>query len=450
MKSRKSRSNHRSNHSAGKAKKALPVQKLTAQITELGRHADGIGSIVPSDVEQSDQRSENARCFVPFALPGETVKIALQGNVTTLLDIETSSEHRINAFCPHFTKCGGCVIQHLDDQAYNKWKRNIVVTALKNREIDVRVDDLIEAHGAGRRRLSLHVRSSKGGWKAGFMIAGSHQIIDLDHCPIVVQDLQSAADLARTLAGAFKDTGKDMDMRFTETEEGLDCDITGAKADGYEMLADISDIAEAHNMARVSIEGDTIVERRRPYLNMGLAKVTPPPGSFLQATSMGEEVLSKLVNEFVGEDAKHVADLFCGVGSFALRLAQRVPVYAADSFEPSVLALDAASRHSKGLKPVRTETRNLFKNPLADVELAPFDVVVFNPPRVGAQAQAHELAFSKAERIVAVSCDPASFARDADILTDGGFVLEKVVPVDQFKWSSHVEVVALFTRPNTF
>ncbi|MBT4888257.1 MAG: class I SAM-dependent RNA methyltransferase [Rhodospirillales bacterium] len=409
---------------------------------ELGRHADGVGTV--------NDEGEVARCFVPFALPGETVRISVQGNSAILLDVLEKSQQRIEPFCAHFTKCGGCVIQHLNEDAYRTWKRNIVVTALVNKGLGGNsVGELIDAHGAGRRRLSLHVRAIKGGWKVGFMIAGSHQILDLDRCPVAVQDLQKVVPLARVLASAFKDTGRDLDIRFTETAEGLDCDITGAKAEGYDTLADLADCAEEHDLARVSVGGDIIVERRKPYLVMGTARVTPPSGSFLQATTLGEETLAELVREYVGPDCTTVADLFCGVGSFALRLAEQVPVYAADSNEEAINALDYAYRHTSDLKPVDAKDRNLFKNPLSEFELKPFDVVVFNPPRAGAEAQVRELVTSSINRVVAVSCDPASFARDAEILCSGGFTLDKVTPVDQFKWSSHIEVVALFTRANS-
>ena len=435
MKSKKSRNQPRTR----KTLHRLPARSVTAQIDELGHHGDGIGLIEGEDT--------TSRVFVPFALPGESVRISLQGKDATLKEIITPSNDRIDAFCPHFTRCGGCTMQHLEGRAYTQWKHNIVVTALANKDLDVAVDDLIDAHGKGRRRISLHVRKIKDGWKAGFMIAGTHQILDLDRCPITVPDLQDVTPLARALAGAFKDEGRDLDMRITETREGLDCDITGAKAEGYDTLADLAEVAESYDLARVAVEGDTIVERRKPYLIMGTARVTPSPGSFLQATTLGEETLARLVLEYVGNDAKSVADLFCGIGSFALRLVENTPVFACDNNAGAINALEVAARHTPGLKPLRAEQRNLFKNPLADIELDPFDTVVFNPPRAGAEAQARELAISKVSRVIAVSCDPASFARDAEILcTIGRFTLDKVTPVDQFKWSSHVEVVAQFTR----
>jgi 23S rRNA (uracil1939-C5)-methyltransferase len=173
--------------------------------------------------------------------------------------------------------------------------------------------------------------------------------------------------------------------------------------------------------------------------------VTPPPGSFLQATRKGEETLAALVLGALGK-TKHCLDLFCGIGPFALRLAERAAVYAADSDAAALAALDAAARHAKGLKPIRTDKRDLFREPFTLAELRPYDAVVFDPPRAGAEAQSRHLAKSKIPLIVAVGCDPASFARDASILISGGYRLEKVTPVDQFAFTAHVEMVSVFRK----
>ncbi len=435
-----------------RATSPLPPINVTLTIAELGRHGHGVGRIETRGGHegQTQSHSGSERCFVPFALPGEVVRVLRIGDEVSLLDIIEPSPDRVTPFCAIYTRCGGCVMQHLAETPYHNWKRNIVVTALENKGLSVTVAPLIDAHGKGRRRISLHVRATKNSWKIGFMTAGTHQILDLESCPIVVQDLADVTPLARALADALGETarrsGRDLGMSFTETAEGLDCHISGIQATGYEMFADLADCAEHYDLARVSLAGEIVVERRKPWLAMGTAHVTPPPGGFLQATTAGEEIIARLVDQYVGQAVGSLADLFSGVGPFALRLAHRMPVYAADNNITAIAALDDARRFTTGLKPVRTEVRNLFKNPLNAFELGAFDVVIVNPPRAGAEAQSRELAGSSVGRVIMVSCDPASFARDAAILCNAGYTLDNVVPVDQFKWSAHVEVVGLFNR----
>ena len=211
------------------------------------------------------------------------------------------------------------------------------------------------------------------------------------------------------------------------------------------MITTLSRIAEQHRLARLTRHGELVLMRSPPMVSIGTAQVTLPPGSFLQATVAGEETLAALVAEACGR-AKNIADLFCGVGPFALRLAAKARIAAFDSDAGAVTALQKAATATSGLKPVKAETRDLFRRPLVAQELRDFDAIVFDPPRQGAQAQALQLAASKVGAVVAVSCNVATFARDARILVDGGFRLEKVTPVDQFRYTPHVELVARFAR----
>jgi 23S rRNA (uracil1939-C5)-methyltransferase len=397
-------------------------------ITHLGRHGDGVAAL------------ESGPVYIPFALPGETVTIQRAGN-----DIAKPSADRIEPFCPHFTRCGGCMTQHLSQDKYIEWKRGTIETALRNREIVAPVADLVDAHGAGRRRTTLHIRSKSGTLVAGFMRAGSHDLIEIDACPILAPPLTNAPELARALGGAIPDLSGSLDIQITATNSGLDCDIRGIDKLSLDARMNLGELAELHDLARVSVAGEAVAERRRPILRFGAADITLPPGGFLQATVAGEEILAGLVLEKVGT-AQRAADLFSGIGTFALRLAERTAVMAVDGWGPAVEALTQAARHTPGLKPVTVEKRDLSGHPLLSNELNGFDAVVFDPPRAGAKEQAYELATSGVKTIVAVSCNPATFARDAEILINGGYELIDVTPVDQFKWTAHVELVGHFQR----
>jgi len=203
---------------------------------------------------------------------------------------------------------------------------------------------------------------------------------------------------------------------------------------------------ELHDLARLSNHGDRVIERRAPILRMGRAEVSPPPGAFLQATEAGEEALAASVCRALA-GARKIADLFAGAGTFTLRLAENARVHAVDFEETSLAALIKAARATAGLQDVTIERRDLFRRPLDASELAACDAVVFDPPRAGAEAQAKALAGSAVRLVVAVSCSAETFARDARILIDGGYAIGPVTPLDQFRFSPHVELLAAFRRP---
>jgi 23S rRNA (uracil1939-C5)-methyltransferase len=305
---------------------------------------------------------------------------------------------------------------------------------------------LIDAHGAGRRRVTLHARmGTHDVLKVGYAAAQSHDIIAVDRCPILDPGLNGTIEAAWALAEALISVGKPLDIQVTATNNGLDIDVRGSGPLTSAMIATLSRLAEKHRLARLTRHGELILMRSAPTIAIGGAQVTLPPGSFLQATAAGEETLAALVEKHAGR-AKHVADLFCGVGPFALRLARRSRVAAFDSDAGSASALQKAATATSGLKPVKAETRDLFRRPLMPPELRDYDAVVFDPPRQGAQAQSQQLAASKVPVVVAVSCNAATFARDAKLLVDGGFRLESVTPVDQFRHTPHIELVARFSR----
>lgn len=387
--------------------------------------------------------------YVPYALGGETVEVATvpgHPDRRRLLAVISASPERIAPFCAHFGVCGGCAIQHWDVARYQAWKRNLVVETLKQANLDCEVASLIDAHGKGRRRITLHARmGTHEVLKVGFAAANSHDIIPVDRCPILDPALSGALDAAWALAEPLTPTGKPLDIQITATDNGLDVDIRGSGPLPSRMIAALSRLAETHGLARLTRHGELVLMRMPPTIAIGTARVALPPGSFLQATVAGEETLAALATTHCGR-AKHIADLFCGVGPFALRLAEKARITAFDSDAGAVAALQKAATATPGLKPVKAEVRDLFRRPLMPQELRDLDAVVFDPPRQGAQAVAKQLAASSVPVVVAVSCNVATFARDARLLVDGGYRIEGVTPVDQFRHTAHVELVARFTK----
>jgi 23S rRNA (uracil1939-C5)-methyltransferase len=407
-------------------------------IDHVGHRGDGVAFVGGEAV------------YVPYTLGGETVEVASvpghHPDRRRLLAVETASAERIAPFCPHFGVCGGCAIQHWEMDRYRAWKRNLVVETLNQAKLDCEVAPLIDAHGLGRRRITLHARMGMHEvLKVGFTAASSHDIVPVDRCPILDPALDRALDVAWALAEPLSGNGKPLDIQLTATRGGLDIDVRGSGPLKPDMIATASRIAEQHRLARLTRHGELVVQRSPPAIGIGTAEVILPPGSFLQATVAGEETLAALVTERCGK-AKHIADLFCGVGPFALRLASKARVTAFDSDAGAVAALQKAATSTSGLKPVKAEARDLFRRPLVPQELREVDAVVFDPPRQGAQAQSLQLAASKVGVVIAVSCNAATFARDARILIDGGYRIEGVTPVDQFCYTPHVELVARFSR----
>jgi 23S rRNA (uracil1939-C5)-methyltransferase len=405
-------------------------------IDHVGHRGDGVAL------------TDGGNVYVPYTLGGETAEIEPLGgraDRARLLRIETASPDRIAPFCPHFGACGGCAIQHWQPQAYRAWKRQIVIDTLAKAHIDCAVDELIDAHGAGRRRITLHARSEDGKLRVGFAAPNSHAIVPIDACPILDPALHGALDAARALADALKPANKPLDIQITAAGNGLDVDVRGSGQLPAALVATLSRVAETHRLVRLTRHGELVLMRAPPAIDIGSARLVLPPGSFLQATVAGEEALAALVIAHCGK-AKHIADLFCGVGPFALRLAARSRVVAFDSNASAVTALQKAASAASGLKPIEAEIRDLFRRPLMAQELRDLDAAVFDPPRQGAEAQSKQLATSRIPIVVAVSCNAATFARDARILIDGGYSLETVTPVDQFRHSPHIELVAKFVR----
>jgi 23S rRNA (uracil1939-C5)-methyltransferase len=389
---------------------------------------------------------------VPYTLPGETAEVdAWPGHPDrrNLLKIEVASPQRIAAICPHFGTCGGCAMQHWAPAPYRVWKRGLVIEALVQAGFDAGVgalvDPLVDAHGEGRRRAVFHAwRRERDVLEVGFAALRAHHVVAIDHCPVLAPALAGAIEAAWAIAEALMAERKPLDIQVTASEAGLDVDVRGSGPLTSPRVSELARLAETHRLARLTRHGETIAQRAQPTVTMGRASVVLPPGAFLQATAAGEAALAALVLEHCGA-AKSIGDLFAGVGPFALRLAERAKVTAADQDEDAVAALKEAAKTPR-LKPIIAERRDLFARPYIAKELARLDAVVFDPPRQGAQTQAHELATSAVPMVVAVSCNPLTLARDAKILVDGGYRLTRITPVDQFLYSAHVELVARFER----
>jgi 23S rRNA (uracil1939-C5)-methyltransferase len=413
------------------------VERLA--IARIGRRGDGIAETPAGPLH------------VPYTLPGETVEVdPWPGHPDRrhLLKVEVASPQRIAAICPHFGTCGGCALQHWAPLSYRDWKRGLVVEALGQTGFTAAaevVDPLIEAHGAGRRRAVFHAwRRGRDVLEVGFAALRAHQVVAIDHCPVLAPALKGAIEAAWAIAEALAAERKPLDIQVTATESGLDVDVRGSGPLTSARTGALARLADTHRLARLTRHGEIVSQRALPSLTMGSARVVLPPGAFLQATVAGEAALAALVLEHCGA-AKSVGDLFAGVGPFALRLAERAKVVAADQDQNAIAALQEAAKTPR-LKPIAAERRDLFTRPFMAKELARLDAVVFDPPRQGAEAQAGELAASAVPIVVAVSCNPQTFARDAAILAAGGYRLTRVTPVDQFLYSAHVELVARFER----
>jgi 23S rRNA (uracil1939-C5)-methyltransferase len=411
------------------------VEKLA--ITEIGRRGEGLAE-TPAGL-----------LHVPYTLPGETVTVEdWDGHADRrrLVTVDIASGERIAPICPHFGVCGGCALQHWSTQHYREWKRALVVEALTQAGLNTAIDPLRGAHGEGRRRAVFHARrGTRDILAVGFAALRAHHIVPIDRCPILAPGLNGALAAAWAIAEALKGERKPLDIHATASEAGLDIDVRGSGPLSPARATELARVAGEHRLARLTRHGEIVAQRAMPTVMMGRARLALPPGAFLQATAAGEATLAQLVEENC-DGAQKIADLFSGVGPFALRLAERARVTAADNDRDALAALQRAAANTQGLKPIETVPRDLFRSPFTPAELNRFDCVVFDPPRQGAQAQARELAVSKVGTIVAVSCNPTSFARDARILADGGYRLTRVTPVDQFLYSAHVELVGRFEK----
>jgi 23S rRNA (uracil1939-C5)-methyltransferase len=406
----------------------------TFEITRLGAQGDGIAE------------TETGPVFVPYALSGETVTAARVKDRADLIAILSASPERVEPPCRHFTVCGGCAIQHLEISAYLDWKRQKVGQALRAGKIETEVTDIVPCAPETRRRVTFSARKTERGVVLGFNRAHSNELIDIAECPISLPEIVASLDRLRVLAGMISATPQPFHMTVTATASGLDIAAEGAGKLGEGRRRAVSEFVVREGFARLSVDGEIIIEPHKPAIMFADMAVPIPPGAFLQATAFAEQAMADLVLGHLSR-AKKVADLFAGCGSFALRLAKKSEVHAVEGDAAALAALDRGFRQASGLKRVTTEKRDLFRRPLTFKELNAFDGLVFDPPRAGAEDQSKQIARSDVPYVAAVSCNPGTLARDLAILVAGGYRVKSVTPIDQFLWSPHVEAVALLEKP---
>jgi len=425
-----------------KPRSAAPVE-LT--VTEIGARGDGLAN------------HSGRRVYVPLTVPGDRISALLgeprgDGIAARMLDLLEPGPIRAEPPCTHFGVCGGCALQHLTDQAYGDWKRDQIVTALARAGLTgIDVTPAIRTPSASRRRVTFAATRRGGRVALGFNERQSHRIADISGCLVVEREILALLGPLQDLLGAILPDGGALDVTVTVLEGGLDVLLTGGPELGLDVREHLAAFAESSDIALLSWRRghlsppEPVAARRPVHVRFGGVAVPIEPGAFLQASAEGEAALVDTVMAAVG-DARKIADLFAGLGTFTFPLAMRAAIRAAvHAVEGDASAMSTLSSAARSLPNVTTAHRDLFDDPLTAPELSRFDAVVFDPPRAGAREQSTRIAESGVPTVVAVSCNPATFARDARILTDGGYRLERVTPVDQFVWSAHVELVARFT-----
>ena len=396
-------------------------------ITRLGHKGDGLTA---------------DGTLVPLTLPGEVITGEIARGRIPEPKILTPAPDRVRAPCAHFRSCGGCSLQHGSDEFLAAWKVQVIETALSAQGLTTTYRPIHVSPPHARRRATLAARRTKKGALVGFHARRSDTIVPITECAVLHPDLLALTPVLAEITRLGGSRSATLAFALTRSSNGTDCTVTGGKP-----LDDALRLALPKflpHFARLSWGDETVFTSAPPVQHFGGVAVTPPPGSFLQATPDGEVALVGAVTEALGE-ARKIADLFAGCGTFTLPLAQNAALHAIEGAPDMITALDHAIRHATGLKPVTTETRDLFRRPLLPDELARFDAIILDPPRAGAEAQVAEIATALVPRIAYVSCNPVSFARDARSLTAAGYRLNWVQPVDQFRWSAHIELAASFT-----
>ncbi|MEO8925551.1 MAG: RNA methyltransferase [Caulobacteraceae bacterium] len=388
--------------------------------------------------------------FAAVTLPGERVLARIAGDRADVVEIVRASAERVVPPCPYFGDCGGCALQHWAPAPYLAWKSERIRLALERMNIETDILAPFAAPPGSRRRLALHARREGRAVVLGFKARRSWRLAAIETCVIADPCLVAAFPALRRLAEPFLEHPKSAPtLHVTVTRTGLDIDVTGVERRGGGLSADArmraARTAGEADFARVTLAGEILYQARPALARLGPATVALPPGAFLQAVPQAEQAMAAFI---LGETAgaRRIADLYCGVGTFSFHLAGAAPVIAADASAPAIAGLRAAVASAPGLHPIDAQVRDLDRRPMLAADLKKIDLVVFDPPRVGAAIQCVEVGRSAVARAIGVSCDLATFARDAGILTAAGFTLDRVLPVDQFLWSPHIELVGVFSR----
>ena len=380
---------------------------------------------------------------VPLALPGDRVMLEKDG-----ARVLPAVDHALPP-CPIFERCGGCRTQHMPDALYVRWKVDRLARAFAAHGLNPEIAPLARSPLAVRRRMTITAK--RGGGPIGYFARASHQIIDVAACPALAPALDAALPALRRLAASATATAAEVRLTATLCDNGVDAAITTRTEPSRQRGKRARPrpapplVSEDPAIVRIARDGETLITIEAPIVTFDGVAVPFPPGAFLQATREGEAALTAAVLAGVGA-ASHVLDAFCGLGTFSLPLARHASVTAIDFDGPAIAALEAAARHASGRKPVTTMRRDLLRHPPSPAELSRYDAAVFDPPRAGARGLAQSLADSTLKTVVAVSCEPATLARDCAILVAGGFKITHVLPVDQFVATPHIEAVVRLRR----
>jgi 23S rRNA (uracil1939-C5)-methyltransferase len=400
-------------------------------IERLGAKGDGI------------VRTPSGERYVAGGLPGERWVLSDAGEPHRVSD----SPDRVAPPCPHFSTCGGCMAQHMSERLYFDWKHQIVADAFQHRGIKADIEPVRRMPLRSRRRAFLGVERRGHDVMIGFREEGQHSLVDISDCLLLDPSIVAAFPHLKAMARIAMPGNASGRLIVSRLDTGLDISFdNGHKMLKPEERTALAQLAETARVAHLSVAGDAIVVRAEPRITIGGAEVDIPPSLFLQAIPEAERVMTSLVLESLPRKAKRVADLFSGLGTFTFPLARRAQVSAFDSDRRAIAVLEAAFRRTTGLKPIEARFRDLFREPLSPKELEAFDAVILDPPRAGAAEQSERLARSKVPVVIAVSCSPATLARDARTLIDAGFRMGPVTPIDQFIYSPHIEAVTVFSR----
>ena len=377
--------------------------------------------------------------FVPGAVPGD--QLLADGSIVFGPD-------HVEPPCRHFGECGGCQLQHVSDRLIAAFARDRILAPLARSGIEPQQVMPVHVSPEGsRRRTAFRATRTDGQVRLGFNAAGAHRLVNMEECPVLHPALFALVAPLRALLGPMLAERSAIGITMTLTDTGVDLLLANLQANSVPRIEGLTRFAAEHGLARLSVEGpmgvETVVANADPVLRMGGVPVTLPPAAFLQATADGEAALVGAVTAILG-DAARVTDLFAGSGTFAFPASRSAQVHAVDGAGPAIRALGEAARRAG--RPVATEHRDLFRKPLSAEELSRFDAAIIDPPRAGAIAQTEQLAGSRIPVVAAVSCNPATFVRDAERLVAAGFRLGRLWPVAQFRWSTHVELVAEFRR----
>jgi len=404
------------------------------KIDFVGHQGDGVAHL------------NNHPIYVPFTLEGETVTVEGNGPRRDLTAIKEASSDRIKPICGYFGTCGGCQVQHMSERSYLEWKMGLVTEPLSRAGINFTPDNLLSYEDASRRKCVFNAQRTPQGVRLGFNEKASNDIVSIDHCPVLVPAINDQRQNIQDLVNSTPTTKNPLRISVLVTNNGLDISIEDAKPLSETERQVLIKKTIAHKFSRLTINQETLIKTAEPQINIANTSVSPPPSAFVQALKQAEDDMSDHVASFL-KGCKQVADLYCGIGTFALKLAENSSVYAVEESGEALDSLDQAWRQTGGkLKQIKTEKRNLERRPVTFGELKKMDGLVFDPPRAGAELQCKQIAKSRVKKVAAVSCNPNTLASDLEILVKGGFNVKRIISIDQFKYTSHVEIVVLLER----